>query len=119
MEAPERLFAPFLAEAELVTAVGGGDGGLQELTVEEAFDGRVFTDGRKNAVAGLAWAMSLRGSDYAEVLSECERFAEECCMPPLELGVVRRKVDYTWSRVERIREEHQREIEGYMKYVNR
>lgn len=104
-EAPLELVVNFLAEAKETPIGAGGSGDLQELTVEDAFDGRVFTDGRKNAVAGLAWALSIRGAEFDEVLATCERFAEECCVPALELDVVRRKVDYTWSRIEKVKAE--------------
>lgn len=123
IEAPESLFKPFLAEAELVAAVGVGGGDLEELREEDAFSGRVWTDGRKNAVAGLAWALSIRGASYEEVLEKCEHFAKVACSPCLDLEVVRRKVDYTWIRVSRVREqmaaEKAREMVDIEKWIKR
>lgn len=118
-EIPPPLLAAFLAEAE-ASPVGGGYGGdLRELSVEDAWAHAPWTDSRKNAVAGLAWALSIRGGGEEEVMETCLRFAVECCEPPLDEGIVQRKVEYTWARAAAARGRVDAETERLVKAFQR
>lgn len=107
-EAPEPLIKGLMARS--VVSLGNGPGGfaseLRELTPDEAWAQGPWVDGRKNALAGLCWYVSIRGDDPEPV---AEAFNKECCMPPLPDSIVRAKVKYARDRAGRARAELQEE----------
>lgn len=107
-ECPRELWLAFAAEAQQ-TVVSGGGGELRELSPEDAWERAPWVDGRKNAVAALAWHQLLRrgSEEEEEVLELCMAFAKECCLPELDPAVVERKVRYTAERVRRLVDERQ------------
>lgn len=121
-EMPRELWLEFARDAEQQPIGNGtGTGDLRELSPERAF-GEVWTDGRKQAVAGLIWHQLLRsvdGDQDDEVLDMALRFAEEQCSPPLDAGIVRRKFEYTRNRIEGIRAKQQEELGRWSNSINK
>ncbi len=120
-EFPRELWLAFSEEAQQqVTGNGTGSGDLKEVSPETAF-GSIWTDGRKQAVAGLIWHQLIRMNDDDEeaVLEMALRFAEEQCDPPLDSGVVRRKFEYSAERVRRIREQQRMEMSKWNTSINK
>lgn len=117
-EFPKELWESFIVEGDQ-TIAGNSSGDLRELSVRDAFDGRIFTDGRKNAVAGLAWSVMLRGMEEDECLELCLQFAAQCCEPPLEEAIVHRKVDYTAQRIEKMRARQLAEMTNWNASINK
>lgn len=105
--APASLVAYLNREAPLAGSGGNGGngGGLIELSPEEAWRVGGWSDGRKAALAGLLWYVCIRGCSMEEALSWGLRFSEECCYPPLPVGLVERKAEYSWERADRKRSE--------------
>lgn len=106
-EAPRLLVDAFLTEAHTSVVGDSYSGGLVALTPEEAWGLGLLQDGRKNACAGLAWGVAVRGAGEEEVMEIVMRFNEECCVPQLKEDIIRKKVTYAVQRAEayRIREE--------------
>lgn len=102
-EPPRVLVDAFLKEAQQSIVGDSYSGGMVALTPEEAWGLGLLQDGRKNACAGLAWGLAIRGGDESEVLEVVERFNQECCVPPLRGDVVAKKVAYAVKRAEACR----------------
>lgn len=106
-EPPRRLVDLFLEQAVSGRVGESYAGGLVALTVEEAWGLGLLQDGRKNACAGLAWGLAIRGEPEEAVREIVMRFNEECCTPSLSNAVVEKKVSYAVQRAEafRVKEE--------------
>lgn len=115
-ELPRELWLAFAAEASQQMNSGGG-GDLRELSTVDAWERAPWTDGRKNAVAALAWWNMLRGMEEEECLTLCLQFAREACLPELDEAIVRRKVEYTAQRIGVIREKQARELSVMRNWV--
>lgn len=103
LAAPQTLLQAILRESVVhVGKVVSGD--LVELSPEDAWAGAPYTDGRKNAVAGLAWYMAIRGVDRTEVISTCVRFGADCCLPQLSEETCMKKAEYAIQRANRFRQ---------------
>lgn len=114
-EAPRELIVAFMAAGNQVAVAGSTD--LRELSVDDAWAGAPWQDNRKQAVAGLAWYLSIRGASEDEVLRICTQFAVDCCDPVLDLNIVNRKVSYTWQRANAARERVAAEAAAYSKWM--
>lgn len=97
-ELPRELWLAFLENAETAIGSGAGDSDLRSLSPEEAWEQAPWFDGRKGAVAGIAWYMSIRGHTEEEVVSECCRFALEACEPSLDKTAAERRARYAYGR---------------------
>lgn len=121
-ELPRELWLEFAAHAEQqLIGNNTGTGDLREVSPETAF-GQTWTDGRKQAVAGLIWHQLLRsvdGDSDTEVLEMALRFAAEQCSPVLDEGIVRRKFEYTRGRIEGIRARQQEELGKWSNSINK
>lgn len=118
IEAPEAIVRGLMDKG--LVSIGSGPGGfsseIRELTPEEAWSSAPWSDGRKNALAGLAWYQAIRGLDVESV---CESFNKECCLPPLPDSVVRAKVNYAIDRAGKAREKMLKEYEQAMASLRR
>lgn len=116
-EAPEELLRAIMARSvvSLGTSANGFASELREITPEEAWGHAPWVDGRKNALAGLAWYASIRGQDPEPL---CESFNKECCMPPLAESIVRAKVKYARERAGKARVEMQEKYDSMMRSMN-
>lgn len=120
LEVPDEIEGPTVAPKSLIQAVlresvvSTGrtvSGDLEELSPEEAWDLAPLSDGRKNAVAGLAWYLAIRGMDLEAVVDFCVRFGRECCVPQLAEEHCVKKAEYAVSRAVVVKARQQAEID--------
>jgi hypothetical protein len=118
IQAPEGLLRTILRESVVSTGrVLSAD--LEELSPEEAWAQAPWLDGRKNAVAGLAWYCAIRGYDPQDVVNMCVNFGNECCQPVLAEETCRKKAEYAVSRAERLKKKQQEEMERSIGHLMR
>lgn len=112
--APEGIIRSILRESVVSTGrMVSSD--LEELSPEEAWNLAPLNDGRKNAVAGLAWYLAIRGEDLGTVVDICVRFGRECCVPELATEHCVKKAEYAFHRAERMRRQSEESIKAWMK----
>jgi|SRR5688572_2780095 len=106
LEVPDDVHGPLAAPQGLIQAIlrqsvvhtsSMVPGDLVSLSPEDAWAKAPFTDGRKNAVAGLVYHLAMRNVDESEALDTCLRFGAECCIPPLSDDIVKAKVKYMYE----------------------
>lgn len=116
--APQGIIQALLRESVVsVGKVVSAD--LESLSPEEAWDQAPWIDGRKNAVAGLAWYLSIRGFDPQHVVDMCVAFGNECCQPRLAEETCVKKAEYAVERAERYKDRQQAEMNKVMGFLRR
>lgn len=108
------LYLAFAKVAEQTTVAVTGD--LREISVEQAFS-QTWSENRKNCLAGLLWNVLIRGMDSDEALELVNRWNRECCQPPLEENIIRRKWEYTVGRATAARDKIADESAQYSNWM--
>jgi hypothetical protein len=123
-EPPRALITEILKYAVIATGGSYGGSGLEEISLEEAWKGAPWQDGRKNLLAGLAWYLAIRGESESSVLASCLSFNNSGGFdPPLSEELVMHKVEYTCGRASKRRAEmaaeQERELSGQRLWTRR